>query len=59
VRDNPKQWINDHNRKVLNLPAMGGCPSLAQRETQHGFSICRMTDLFILIGGDRSMKREA
>jgi hypothetical protein len=31
VRNNPKQWVDDYNRKVLNLPAMGGCASLAQK----------------------------
>ena len=28
---NPKLWVDDYNRKVLNFPAMGGCASLAQR----------------------------
>ena len=64
AHDNPKQWVGDYNRKVLYLPAMG-CTSLgekAQRGAQRGFNICRMTDLFILIGGERLVgqaKREA
>ena len=62
MRDNPKLWVDDFNRKVLNLPVMGGCASLDQRETQKGFKVCRMTDHFILISGEHLVgqtKREA
>jgi len=60
VRDNPKQWVEDYNRKVLNLPTMGGStPKRPERGTQNGFNICRMPDLFILIRGERSMMHEA
>jgi hypothetical protein len=31
VRDNPKQWVDDYNRKVLKGYGDGECASLAQR----------------------------
>jgi hypothetical protein len=57
---NPKQWVDDYNRKVLNLPAMGGCASLvfSPNMTQKGFNIGRMADLFIPIGGERLVSHE-
>ena len=53
MQDNPKQWVDDDNRKILNLPVKG-----AKEEGKTG-SMC--VDLFICIGGEqfRSTKRSA
>ena len=45
MRDNPN---DGYDKKVLNLLAMGRV-----------FNICRIVDLFILIGGERLVGREA
>jgi hypothetical protein len=38
AQDNPKQWVNDYNRKIINLPAMGG-------GMRRVFNICYITFL--------------
>jgi hypothetical protein len=36
VRDNLKQRVDDYNRNVLNLPAMGRFASLSQKDAKGG-----------------------